>query len=382
MAKKYIIETFGCSANEIDSARIEDILLGFGFEKAKSLGKCDVFFINTCSVRQKSEDKVYGIAQKLQKLEKKPLVIMCGCMVGSVAGERKRYAYSELKKRTPWVDEYVSPDQIVALPEILFRRGLIGEYAGKSRGVAGAGHYMKKKNHASVIISTGCDNFCAYCVVPYARGEEVSRSKEEILEEIKTLVDEGVEEITLVGQNANSWGLTREEKFKLRAGSDQKLPFVHLLREVHEIAGIKKIDFLSSNPFDFTQDLVNVLNFPKISNYFHIAVQSGNNDVLAKMHRRHTIEDFYEVLAKIRKVRPDAEFGTDIIVGFPGETKDQFMDTVNLFKRIKFVVAYISMYSPRKGTFAAENYEDDVPLKEKKSRHAYLTKVWRISNEK
>jgi tRNA-2-methylthio-N6-dimethylallyladenosine synthase len=232
-------------------------------------------------------------------------------------------------------------------------------------------------NRAFVNISFGCDNFCSYCVVPYSRGEEVSRSKKDILSEIDVLIKNGCTKITLCGQNVNSWGLSKKERLGIRTGSNQKLPFASLLREVHGRKNLEEISFISSNPFDFTADLVDATSLPKISNYIHIAAQSGNNDVLVRMNRNHTVEDFIKLIEDIKKVKPNLELGTDIIVGFPGETRDQFMDTVNLFHKIKFNVAFISMYSPRKGTFAQKNYEDDVTLKEKKYRHYYLTKVWR-----
>ena len=183
----------------------------------------------------------------------------------------------------------------------------------------------------------------------------------------------------LCGQNVNSWGLDMREKFEIRTGSVHKLPFAELLRKVHAIPEVQKIDFMSSNPFDFTTDMIDVLKLPKISNYLHIAIQSGNNDVLKKMNRRHTVEDFLSLIEKIKKVRPDIELGTDVIVGFPSETRDQFMDTVKLFQTVKFNVAFISMYSPRKGTPAEKFFKDDVDQAEKKWRHAHLTDVWKKS---
>ena len=169
------------------------------------------------------------------------------------------------------------------------------------------------------------------------------------------------------------------EKFEIRSGSDQKLPFASLLRDVHEIEGLEKIDFLSSNPFDFTSDLIDALTLPKISDYLHIAVQSGNNEILKKMNRRHSVEDFISLIERIKERKPNLVLGTDIIVGFPTESNEQFEDTIKLFQKIKFKVAFISIYSPRKGTPAEKFYKDDVPLKEKKERHARLTKVWQES---
>lgn len=383
--KTYSIKTFGCQANIADSNTIAGVFEALGFEKAGDFGISDVFLVNTCSVRQKSEDKVYGIGKHFVgegskiKGENKPFVILAGCMVGSVTGERQRYEFNELKNRTPWVDEYINPTQIVEIPGILQKNNVLDEWALKKFDPDDVVAKQDDKKHAFVNISFGCDNFCTFCVVPYARGKEVSRSEEEILREVKHLTDRGVKEITLCGQNVNSWGLGKKEKFKLRAGSKHKMPFADLLRKVHEIEGMEKIDFISSNPFDFTQDLIDVLKMPKISDYLHIAAQSGNDEVLKKMGRRHTIEDFVSLIEKVREAKPNVELGTDIIVGFPGETREQFVDTVKLFEKIPFNVAFISIYSPRKGTIAEKDFEDDVPLKEKRWRHAYLTKVWKRS---
>jgi tRNA-2-methylthio-N6-dimethylallyladenosine synthase len=184
----------------------------------------------------------------------------------------------------------------------------------------------------------------------------------------------------LVGQNVNSWGLDKETKFKLRAGSEDKIPFASLLRKVHEIEGVEKINFISSNPFDFTQDLIDTLALPKITRFLHFAVQSGNNEILKKMNRRHTIEEFKDLIHKIKQKVPEMEFGTDIIVGFPTETEEQFMDTMKLFEDYKFKSAYISMYSPREGTNAAKFFKDDVSLKEKKRRHKLLLDLWEKNN--
>ena len=394
--KTFYIKTLGCQANVADSNTLAGILEALDFEQLptptaqneseellKVFKECDVFIVNTCSVRQKSEDKAYGIGKiariSLEKNGRKPFIIMAGCMVGSVTGERQRYQFAELKKKTPWVDAYINPAQILMIPDILLKNGILGEWAVKKFDPAQVIAHQDNVKHAFVNISYGCDNFCTFCVVPYARGAEVSLDEKEILNEINSLVNRGFTEIILCGQNVNSWGLSMSEKFEIRTGSDQKLPFADLLRKVHKIDGIEKIGFLSSNPFDFTTDLIDAIKLPKISNYIHIAAQSGNNDVLKKMNRRHTIEDFIALIKKIKTTKPDVEFGTDIIVGFPGETREQFMDTAKLFEMVKFNVAFISIYSPRKGTPAEKYFADDVPRAEKKWRHAYLMEVWEKS---
>jgi len=398
ISKTYFIKTFGCYANEADSNLIAGVLEDVSFLELKLpkfkneveeinyvLKKADLFIVNSCSVRQKSEDKVYGIGKIINQFDrekrKRSCVLLTGCIVGSALGNRKRYPIEELQRKTRNFNGYFAPSDVSGLLKALKENNLMKRV--KKIDVGKVGRKKNDKNHAFVNISFGCDNFCSYCVVPYSRGGEVSRSKKEILQEIKCLIKNGTNEITLCGQNVNSWGLSKSEKAKIRLGGSQKLPFAGLLRELHKIEGLRKIDFISSNPFDFTNDLVEAITLSKISNYIHIAVQSGNNEILKAMNRRYTAEEFLDLVKRIRKAKPRVEIGTDLIVGFPGETKKQFMDTVKLVRKAKFAVAFIAMYSPRKGTVAQMTLKDDVPLLEKKRRHSYLTKVWKQSkNEK
>lgn len=379
MPKTYFIKTLGCQANEADSNTMAGMLEALDFLPVKSLQEADLFILNTCSIRQKSEDKAYGMGKSLKRMKNRPFVVMSGCLVGSTVGERQRFAFEELQRRTPWVDLYINPSQIFDFPKLLAEKKILSDWATQQIDQIEFHAKVPEKEHALVNISYGCDNFCTFCVVPYARGKEVSRTKEEIFAEVKHLARRGIKHITLCGQNVNSWGLGTKEKFEIRTGSDDKIPFADLLRTIHELDGIEKIDFISSNPFDFTNDLIEAFALPKISNYLHIAVQSGNNEVLKRMNRRHKVEDFVNLIEEIKKVKPQVEVGTDIIVGFPGETHEQFMDTVELFKKMKFNVAYISIYSARKGTPAEKFFEDDVDLEEKKWRHAFLTEVWQES---
>ena len=312
-SKTYYIETYGCQANESDSQKLSALLENLGFESAENYQNSDIFIINSCSVRQKSEDKVYGLARTLGKDDtgnstSKPFTILTGCMVGSVKGERQRYSFSELQKRTPWVDLYLSPEETLLLPNFLVGAGVLSR---EDALISKEAPVISKKGYIN--ISYGCDNFCSYCVVPYARGKEISRSQDEIFSEIEELLNKGITEITLLGQNVNSWGLSGDEKKKIRVGDESKLPFAQLLRDIHGIEQVSKISFLSSNPFDFSQDLVDTMGLPKIDNYLHIAVQSGNNDILTRMNRRHTVEEFIGLIDKIKKVKPNLELGTDII---------------------------------------------------------------------
>lgn len=361
--RRYFIKTYGCQMNVADSEDVAGMLEALGFEETPSYERTDLFIVNTCSVRQAAEDKVYGLAPKINKLKgvnPQAKAIIIGCMVGSVRGQRKRYPEAVLQKKVPWADYLLETKDMRSLPQILLKDDFVGEWPIKAFG-----SYEPKredKKHAFVNISTGCDNFCTFCVVPFARGKEKSRSFEEIVQEVEKLSLRGYEHVTLVGQNVNSWG-------------DEKLPFAALLRRIHEVEGVKKISFISSNPFDFTMGLVKTLSLPKIDRYLHMAVQSGDNKILKKMNRRHTVEDFKKLIKNIRKTVPEIKIGTDIIVGFPGEAKEQFQNTVDLCRQIRFANVYIAMYSERPGTLAAKLYKDDVPKRIKRERHAYLTKV-------
>ena len=256
--KTYSIKTFGCQANIADSNTISGVLEALGLEEAeKIIGSnddetfyntaisTDVLIMNTCSVRQKSEDKVYGLGKMLKLAEKdarkKPFIVMAGCMVGSVTGERQRYAFEVLKKKTPWVDVYINPSQIMNIPEILLKNSLLSDWAVQKFDSAKVLSKQDNPTHAFVNISYGCDNFCTFCVVPYSRGKEVSRSENDILKEIRHFAGRGIKEITLCGQNVNSWGLSMTKKMEIRTGSDQKIPFTSLLKKIHNINEIEKI---------------------------------------------------------------------------------------------------------------------------------------------
>lgn len=393
---KYFIHTFGCQMNHKDSQNMAGILEALGFIETKKVNNAHVVIINTCSVRQASEDKTYGFGLKFKEYEKKaistknnspqviqkwsknkPLTFITGCMVGSAKGARTRYGIKYLKNKMPWADYFLAPNEESTLPQILNKEELIDDWALKSLGKVDLEFMAKrgKTKTAFINISYGCDNFCTFCVVPYARGGEVSRPKNQIITEVEHAVLRGYSHIMLLGQNVNSWMLSPTQKLKTRKKIG-KHPFAKLLQEIHKIKGVKKISFITSNPWDFTPDLVKTLKLPKIERFLHLPIQSGNNNVLKNMNRRHTVKDYLELINEIKTEVPEMIFGTDVIVGFPGETKEQFMDTVKLFKKVKFKVAYISIYSARKGTPADKYLNDDVPLVEKKRRHKVLYKVF------
>lgn len=393
-APKYYMQTFGCQMNHKDSQNMAGVLETLGFTATNNLKEANVVIINTCSVRQASEDKVYGYGIKYkehnlvnsEKLKvkgkyvsssNKPLTFVTGCMVGSAKGERSRYNLKYLQNKMPWVDYFLAPNEESTLPQILVKEKLVDEWSVKALGNINLEDYAKrdKGKTAFINISYGCDNFCTFCVVPYARGSEVSRDKKEILLEIKHAVLRGYDHIMLLGQNVNSWNLSPSQKLKTRKKIG-KHPFAKLLQEVNDIDGVNKISFITSNPWDFTPELVQTLALSKIERFLHLPVQSGSNKVLKDMNRRHTVEEYLELINDIKKQVPEMTFGTDIIVGFPGETKKDFEQTVELFKKVKFKVAYISIYSARKGTPADKYLKDNVSRAEKKRRHKILTEIF------
>jgi tRNA-2-methylthio-N6-dimethylallyladenosine synthase len=376
--KTYYIQTYGCQMNIFESEKIAGLLEGLGLSLVKTIKDLpDVVVINSCSVRQAAEDSVYGLANRIalarnQKPEIK--VFLTGCLTGSVKGERQRLTEKSLRQRVPWVDYLVETEKYHEIGKIISNVGLVNNRLS----ILDSHNNIKRnsKTHAYVTISTGCDNFCSYCVVPYSRKAEKSFSKNQILKEVNDLVRLGYTDITLLGQNVNSWGIeSKSERVKIRANSEQKLPFAALLRELHEIDNLKNISFMSSNPFDFTLDLVDAMKLPKIDKYLHIAVQSGSNEILRRMNRRHTREEFLELIENLRKNIPGIKISTDLIVGFPEETEEQFMETVDLCQKVHFQKAYISIYSSRPGTNAAKFFIDNVPTSIKKRRHAKLMEV-------
>ena len=401
---KYFIQTYGCQMNTADSERLSGLLEGLGLSAAESWSEAAVVVLYSCSVRQAAEDKVFGWGKKIKEFNEAndqmingskdqkdisiyhsagfptradrgqaerpfPLFILTGCMAGSARGERKRFSEKELKHKASFIDYILGPSEWEQLlPSILVREGLVSP-----ERIAALSYQPKRKvgQTAFVNISEGCDNFCSYCVVPYGRGKEISRSKNEILAEARHLVEQGFHHLTLLGQNVNSWGITDpEHKRNIRINSDTALPFASLLREIHEINGIERLSFLTANPFDFTRDMVQALALPKVDRYLHMAVQSGSDTVLDRMNRRHTIAEYRKLIASIRKSVPDIELGTDIIVGFPGETEEEFSETLRLISDIRYNVVFTAMYSPRPGTSAATKYADDVPKAVKKERYA------------
>lgn len=329
--KKYYLKVFGCQMNESDSQRIASFLEQQRYQNTDKMENADLIVVAACSVRQSAIDRIFGLNRKFKKLKAKK--ILTGCVIKS-----------DKPKFLKFFDEVLS----------------INELLGKNYLELQPKHGNSKS--AYVPIMTGCDNFCTYCAVPYTRGRETSRPVKNIVNEIKTLIKRGFREIILLGQNVNSY-------------KDGKINFPKLLRFVSDVSGDFTIKFMTSHPKDFSDELINVIaESPKISREIHLPVQSGDNIILEKMNRKYTHEHYVDLINKIKNKIPEARFTTDVIVGFPGETKKQFEGTVKLFKEINFDLAYINKYSTRQGTVAAK-FKDDVPLAEKKRRWEILKEL-------
>jgi len=382
---KYYIITYGCQMNKSDSERIATILEKIGYKSASRENEADLILINMCSVRQSAVDRVYGLIQKLKNLKtKKPglKTILTGCILKEDKRKFKKGfdLILNIKNLPKWPNLLVPNSHDRALYELEYLN-IQPKYQTNFR--------------AFVPIMTGCNNFCSYCVVPYTRGREVSRPAEEVLSEIKNLIKKGANpirnaisngarEIWLLGQNVNSYqSIGKNSSAAASAKADKIVKFHDLLKMINEIPGNFWIRFTSPHPKDFSDELINTMaKCQRVTPYLNLPVQSGDDEILKKMNRPYTVNQYKDLVKKIRDkfalIREGLERGvaisTDIIVGFPGETKKQFENTVKLFKEIKFDMAYIAEYSPRPGT-AAEKLKDDVPKKEKERRYKILTEV-------
>jgi len=362
-AKKYFIKTYGCQMNVSDAEQIAGWYESQGWQAAQVIDKADEIVIVTCSVRQTAEDRAYGLINNLTKVKiqkskfkstsknskfLKPKIILTGCMM--------RYPLKWLKDKLPQVDEFKKISQ--------YKEPTLPAGRHRTKNIV-----RNSKTKAFVPIMEGCNQFCSYCVVPTARGREKSRPFKEIICEVKELAKRGYQEITLLGQNVNAYGKDSNELIHW-----SKKNFASLLRELHKIKDIKRISFLTSNPWDLTEEIIEAMKLPKIDRYLHLPVQSGDDEILKKMNRHYTTKDYTELVGKIRRQIPEIKIGTDIIVGFPGETEKQFQNTVELCKKADFVKVYVAMYSPRLNTVAYK-LKDNVPREQKKRRWQILDRL-------
>ncbi len=361
---RYAILTWGCQMNEEDSEQMGLYLQERGYEPTDRLEEADVVLLNTCSVRRKPEDKVFSTLGQLRKLkERKPSMVIgvCGCMAQLRA--------QEIKQRAPHVDMVIGTahvSQVGALLEevIQKRRFALRLELPERKGAIVTDIPQRKvdrkpKLKAFVPIQYGCDKFCTFCIVPTTRGRERSRPTVDIVEEIKLLAERGTKEVTLLGQTVNSYGKNLLEG---------RVPFARLLKLINDIEGIERIRFTSPYPRDFRNDLIEAIaSLPKVMEQVHLPLQSGDDEVLKAMRRLYTVEQFEEVVRKLRERVHGIAITTDIIVGFPGETDEQFENTLRVVERVRFDGAFMFAYSPRPGTPAAE-MENQVPREVKQER--------------
>jgi tRNA-2-methylthio-N6-dimethylallyladenosine synthase len=365
MNRAVFIKTYGCQMNEHDSARLKDLLLEKDHAFCDTPERADVVIFNTCSVRKHAEDRVYGAIGEFQKLKagKPGLIIgIIGCMAEACK--------DEIFRRLPIVDFLCGPADLDKVPDIIDKisngAGHIMYLEGyKSKIIPRFSKERKIGERAYVKIMEGCDNFCSYCIVPYVRGRERSRPSKDILDEIKKLIDRGAKEITLLGQNVNSYG----------KGLKEKINFVALLAKIDKLISWKgdiKINFLTSHPKDASPELFKAIkDLKSVSKSLHLPIQSGSDKILKRMNRKYTVVRYKKLVGDYRKIVKGGNVSSDIIVGFPGETEKDFNDTLNIVKELQFDAAYIFKYSPRPITKAAK-FKDDVSLEEKERRHGLL----------
>lgn len=349
--KTYHITTFGCQMNEHDSETIAGMLSERGFQESLTRDDADVVIFNTCSVRENADKRFFGTLGQLKKIKKNNpefTVCVCGCMM------QQQHVIDSIKSKYPWVDVIFGTHNIHQFPELLEsvmaeKEKIVNVWEDGGEIVEGLPAKRLYKHKAFVNIMYGCNNFCTYCIVPYTRGRERSRKPEEILREVRELVADGVCEVTLLGQNVNSYH------------GDENTDFADLIYMLNEVEGLERIRFMTSHPKDLSDKLIQAyVDCEKLCNYIHLPVQCGSSRVLERMNRRYTREDYLELIRKLRTAVPDITISTDIIVGFPGETEEDFQETLSLVEAVEYDSAFTFLYSIRKGT-PAENYPDQIP---------------------
>ncbi len=377
----FCVVTFGCQMNARDSEKLTGILEEIGYQRTES-EDADLVIYNTCTVRDNANTRVYGRLGKLKNYKQKNphmLIALCGCMM------QEPSVIEKIKDKYRFVDLIFGTHNIFKFAELLVTRLEIEQSAAKGRNpmvidiwkdtdliVEDLPVERKYPFKSGVNIMFGCNNFCSYCIVPYVRGRERSRKPQDIIAEIRRLVDDGVSEIMLLGQNVNSYGRNLEEP----------ISFARLLQEIEQISGLERIRFMTSHPKDLSDDLIQVMtDSKKICRHLHLPLQSGSTDILTKMNRRYTKEQFIALADKIRTAMPDIAITTDIIVGFPGETRADVEDTIDVIRRVRFDGAFTFIYSKRTGTPAAV-MEDQVPEQEvKENFDRVLAVVQEVSRE-
>ncbi|MFO7819345.1 MAG: tRNA (N6-isopentenyl adenosine(37)-C2)-methylthiotransferase MiaB [Halanaerobacter sp.] len=364
MGKNYYIRTYGCQMNENDSEKIAGVLEDKDYQGVDEIEEADIIILNTCCVRENAELKVFGKLGQLKQLKRENpelLIGVCGCMM------QEDHVVEEIKEKYDHVDLVFGTHNLHEFSRLLDEAKqdnspLVEVWDESKELISDMPVERTEEYKAKVTIIYGCDNYCSYCIVPYVRGQERSRPAENIVEEIKELAADGVKEVMLLGQNVNSYG----QDLKM------EIDFADLLDRVNEIEGLKRIRYMTPHPRDFTDKLITTIsNLDKVCEQFHLPVQAGSNKVLKEMNRGYTREEYIKLVNKIRAKNPQAAISTDTIVGFPGETEEDFQKTIELYKEIEFDMAYMFNYSKRSGTPAAKK-EDQVPEEIKKERLQYL----------
>ena len=344
MNQKIFIKTFGCQMNEYDSNRIYDVVRKIGYYKTENYEDANCYLLNTCHIRDKAKEKVYheiGRVKKKFRSKQKPLVIIAGCVAQA--------ENQEILKREPYIDLVIGPQSYHKINDTILN------YIEEKKKIEETEfdtiskfEYLKKiKNDTRGIssyltIQEGCDKFCHFCVVPYTRGPEYSRPFNQILEEAKHLVNNGTKEIILLGQNVNAY-------------NNEGIRLSKLILEIENLSGLDRVRYTTSHPKDMTEDLIEVYKYSKkLMPLVHLPVQSGSNKILKLMNRKHTINEYYRIFDKFKKINPNIEFSSDFIIGYPEENDQDFADTLNLVKNIKFINSFSFIFSPRPGTVAAD----------------------------
>ena len=361
--------TFGCRANVSDGEKINGMLAEMGYGFTRDLNEADLILFNTCAIRENAETRVFGnIGSLVHQKRRNPdlIVAVCGCMIQQEGTAEK------LRKTFPYIDLLFGTHALPKLPQLLQEvsntRGTVVDLTEECGIVEDLPVRRTSSIKADVPIMYGCDNYCTYCVVPYVRGRERSRTPEAVLGEIHSLVTDGVKEIMLLGQNVNSYG----------KGLNCSTNFSELLRQIDAIDGEFRVTYMTSHPKDLSRELIDIIaDSNKISHRLHLPVQSGSNSILKAMNRKYTIEQYLEIIEYARKKIPSISITTDIIVGFPGETREEFDETLELIRRARFDLAYTFIYSKRAGTVAAE-FEDLLP---KEIKSAWFTEMLGVLDE-
>lgn len=361
----YFIETYGCQMNEHDSEKISWILENMNYKEAQDIREADFIIYNTCLVRENAELKVYGKIGALKQLKReKPnlMIAICGCMM------QREEVRNVITSKHKHVDIIFGTHNIHKLPQLINNHLQTGttivDIVEDSREIIENIDANRTYSYKAYInIMYGCNNFCTYCIVPYTRGREMSREPENIIKEIEDLAKNGCKEITLLGQNVNSYGKTLKYDYS----------FAELLKDINEIDGIERIRFMTSHPKDLSNDLIHAYaTLDKLCGHLHLPVQSGSNKVLKEMNRKYTREDYLSIVYKLKELVPNIAITTDIIVGFPGETEEDFNHTLDLVNEVKFDSAYTFLYSIREGTLAAK-MENQIDYKVKHNRFQRLS---------